>query len=289
LYQKYEEDSRKVLMKKFMVLLILIALGACFFLGWVQYQVPQGSFGVIRSKTHGIDPAVVREGRFRWVWYKLLPTNVKIQIFKTPEISLPLNISGRLPSGDVYASLAGLRTDFSYELKGSVSASIRADALPSLAEEKNLLSQGDLDAYGRDLSSQIGAYINQRFWVYAGNEEALTQASRTGALPALEDDLLARFPELENLDCSVTVLRFPDFVLYGQVRELYEMYLASQRKNLEDGLSRRAAQNIDSQFRFDELSRYGELLTKYPALIQYLALERGIPPESLGDGRNPGP
>jgi hypothetical protein len=277
-------------MKKFAILVILIAAGACFFLGWVQFQVPQGSFGVIRSKTHGIDPAVVQEGQFRWVWYKLIPTNVQILIFKTPEISLPLTISGQLPSGDVYASLAGLRTDFSYELNGSVSASIRADALPSLVERKNLTSQADLDAYGRDLSTQIGAYINQRFWSYGGNEAALTQASQTGALPGLEDELLSRFPELENLHCSVKVLRFPDFVLYGQVRELYEMYLSSQRRNLEDGLSQRAARNIDSQFRFDELSRYGELLTKYPALINYLALERGIPPGTpAGDGRNPGP
>jgi hypothetical protein len=277
-------------MKKFAILLILIAAGACFFLGWVQYQIPQGSYGVIRSKTHGIDPAVVTEGRFRWVWYKLIPTNVRVLIFKTPAISLPLSVSGQLPSGDVYASLAGLRTDFSYELSGSLSASIRADALPSLVEGKNLVSQGDLDAYARDLSAQIGGYINQRFWVYADNEDALTQASQTGALPGLEDELLARFPELENILCSVKVLRFPDFVLYGQVRELYEMYLTSQRRNLEDGLSQWAVQNIDSQFRFDELSRYGELLNKYPALINYLALERGIPPGTpAGDGRNPGP
>jgi hypothetical protein len=190
----------------------------------------------------------------------------------------------------VYAALAGLRTDFSYELNGSVSASIRADSLPALVEEKNLTSQEDLDAHGKDLSTQIGAYINQRFWSYVGNEDALTQVSQTGVLPGLEDELIARFPELENLHCSVKVLRFPDFVLYGQVRELYEMYLSSQRKNLEDGLSQRAARNVDNQFHFDELSRYGELLTKYPALIDYLALERGIPPGSTaGNGRNPGP
>jgi hypothetical protein len=227
---------------------------------------------------------VVKEGQFRWVWYKLLPTNVRVLIFKPPEITLPLNLSGQLPSGNIYAALAGLRTDFSYELSGSLTASIRADSLPSLVERINLGSQEDLDAYGRNLKSQMGDYINQRFWSYAGNEEALARASKTGALPGLEEDLHSRFPELENLNLSVNVLRFPDFVLYGQVRELYELYLSSQRKNLEDGLSRRAAQNIDSQFRFDELSRYGELLTKYPALIKYLALERGVSPEN-----SPGP
>jgi len=32
---------------------------------------------------------------------------------------------------------------------------------------------------------------------------------------------------------------------------------------------------MESQLRFEELGKYGELLTKYPILLDYMALEKG--------------
>jgi hypothetical protein len=40
-------------------------------------------------------------------------------------------------------------------------------------------------------------------------------------------------------------------------------------------IQERAKNRIDSMFRFDELEQYGSLLTKYPILLEYLALENG--------------
>jgi hypothetical protein len=34
---------------------------------------------------------------------------------------------------------------------------------------------------------------------------------------------------------------------------------------------------LSSQLRFDELAKYGELLTKYPILLQYLSIENNQP------------
>jgi len=47
-------------MKKFLAgLIVLVVLGGVvFFFGWVQLAVPPGSYGVLRSKTHGVDPQV---------------------------------------------------------------------------------------------------------------------------------------------------------------------------------------------------------------------------------------
>jgi hypothetical protein len=267
-------------MKKFLFVLLVIAAGVCFFLGWVQFQIPHGAYGIIRSKTHGIDEKVVKEGEFRWIWYKLLPTNVQILTFTVPKISVPVHIAGKLPSGEVYSALAGLKTDFSYEFSGTVSCSVSADSLPALARRLNLESQEDLDAYGKTLASEVETYLNQRFWDYSGNEQILTQASKTGTIAGLDGELQSRFPGTENLHCSVKIVRFPDFVLYDQVRGLYKDYLESQKTELEGELTQRAAENINNQFRLDELTKYGELLAKYPSLIDYLALERGIAPRS---------
>ena len=42
-------------MKKFFVsfFIILIFCGVCFFIGFVQFHIPQGNYGVMVSKTSG--------------------------------------------------------------------------------------------------------------------------------------------------------------------------------------------------------------------------------------------
>jgi hypothetical protein len=62
--------------------------------------------------------------------------------------------------------------------------------------------------------------------------------------------------------------------LYDEVRKLYRDYLAAQRNEVKSETVLLAAENIKNRLRFDELTAYGELLTKYPILLQYLALEK---------------
>ena len=102
-------------MKKFLVtlLILLILAGTVFFLGWSQMSVPVGYYGVINSKTHGVNPELVRSGEFRWIWYKLIPTNVNIAVFRLDPVNFTMNFSSSLPSGDTYASFAGIEADFS--------------------------------------------------------------------------------------------------------------------------------------------------------------------------------
>jgi hypothetical protein len=275
-------------MKKILTILILLGLaGACFFLGWAQFEVPPGSYGVIRSKTHGTDDSVVRPGEFRWIWYKLIPTNATVQVYILPGQEFPLEISGKLPSGDVYSAMAGLRTDFSYELKGSVSCSLRPEALPGLVERWNMASQEDLDAYAKKLSREIEGRVREKLWSYAENEAALDKIRTGGSIPELEQELKAAFPDTENLTITLEIITFPDFILYGEVRGLYEDYIAGQRQSLGADLDRMAEETISAKLRFEELNRYGELLSKYPILLNYLALEKGFPPS--GNGENPVP
>jgi hypothetical protein len=275
-------------MKKVLTILILLgSAGACFFFGWVQFEVPLGSYGVIRSKTHGTDGIVVRPGEFRWIWYKLIPTNTTVQVYTLAEQGFPVEIKGKLPSGDVYSAMAGLRTDFSYEVKGSVSWSLRPEALPGLAERRNMASQEDLDAYVQKLSLEIENSVRQKLWSYAEKEEVLDQIRVSGSIPELEQELEAAFPDTENLTITLEIITFPDFVLYKEARGLYEDYIASQRQSLSAGLDRMAEETISIKRRFEELSLYGELLNKYPILLNYLALEKGFPP--LESGESPAP
>jgi hypothetical protein len=179
--------------------------------------------------------------------------------------------------------MAGLRTDFSYEVKGSVSWSLRPEALPGLVERRNMRSQADLDAYVQKLSPEIESRIRQNLWSYAEKEEALDRIRVSGSIPELQQELEAAFPDTENLTLALEIITFPDFVLYKEAKGLYEDYVAGQRQSLSAGIDRMAEETVLAKRRFEELSLYGELLSKYPILLNYLALEKGFPPSVNGE------
>jgi hypothetical protein len=281
LYCGYIFGSEAGAMKKFFLTLFILLIlgGAAFFFGWAQLSVPPGSVGVIRSKTHGIDPVLVREGEFRWIWYKLIPTNVNITVFRLEERRYSFSVRNSLPSGDVYSAFAGINADFSYEVSASLSWSLKPLSLVFLTEEHGIDSREALQSFEENLSQEIGTFI--RGWLGSetlSSAEELERLLGSGRSARLEEDILKAFPHIENLSCLVQSAAFPDFALYRQIRGLYEDYLLKQRTYLGAALDQKAEERIESRFRFDELEKYGELLTKYPILLQYLALEKGLDP-----------
>jgi hypothetical protein len=267
--------------KKILTLIFLLAIAvAVFFLGWVQYLVPIGSYGVLRSKTHGTSDRLIENGNLRWVWYRLIPTNVTVIPLSIQENTVSVDFSGALPSGATYAALAGLETDFSYNFQASFRYRLKPESLPALVDRENLLSQADLDTYLSRLSGDIENYAKVLLWSYGDNEKNLAEARETGSIAGFEQALASQYPDVEILGSTVKTLRFPDFVLYNEVKALYREYITTQRTDIRDTVGRIAADNIQNRRRLDELAGYGELLTKYPVLIQYLAIERGIPPNS---------
>ena len=274
-------------MRKFFVTvaLLLIIGGAGFFFGWAQLAVPPGAWGVMRSKTHGLDRNLIRQGEFRWVWYKIIPTNVEILVFSSERVSRSLLWQGELPSGNAYAALAGLSGDFSWEIRAEFAFDIKPSSLPSLVEGQNIGNQGELRQFAAVLADEIQGFAQGRLLASAERAAAAGafslspgQSSAPGE-PGLPPDLVAEiyrtFPDIENLSCSVKSARFPDFALYHSARGIYEEYLQKQRDFLSRDLGRAAETRLSSRLRFDELEKYGELLTKYPILLRYLALEAG--------------
>ncbi|QQO08147.1 hypothetical protein [Breznakiella homolactica] len=264
---------RKVFIVLFIILIILAGVGFVF--GWTQLTVPPGSYGIMRTKTHGIDPEIIRDGKFRWVWYKLIPTNAVISVFSLDPVNRQITAKGSLPSGETYASLVGLSMDFTYEVSGSLSFNIRPDALISLMNSRNIGTQDELDAYESRLADDISAFTVQRLRVYAEDQKKMEEILAVGSVEGLKAEIEGAFPDIENLSLIINVARFPDFLLYESARSLYGEYLDRQRSSLTAAAGEAAESHITSRLRFDELEKYGELLTKYPVLLQYLALESG--------------
>ncbi|MDR0401097.1 MAG: hypothetical protein LBH51_09165 [Treponema sp.] len=262
-------------MRKFAILfLFLLALGGTgFFFGWVQFAVPPGSYGVMRSKSHGLDQTLIREGEFRWVWYKLIPTNVDIQIYRPGRVEHQVNHRGTLPSADVYTSFSRITADFSYEFTGALSFSIDPESLIPLIREQNIAGQAELEDYGNSLAGEIGNFIIGQMRSIGEDEEELRGILETGASAKLEGEIRRAFPHITDLSYRAAAVRFPDFSLYARLRDLYNDYMDSQREYIARTQDEDSARQVDSQFRLDELARYGDLLTRYPMLLDYLKIE----------------
>jgi hypothetical protein len=268
--------QEKVMKKLWIALFFIIILGAgAFFFGWVQLTVPPGSYGIMRSKTHGVDPELIQEGKFRWVWYKLIPTNVVISHFSLKQINVPIQFEGILPSAATYTSLSGLTADFSYKLNGSLSCTLKPDALPALVVAQNIMDEADLRAYENSLAEEMRNFVIQRLTSYAKEEENVEELLGFESADRLKKDITGAFPDLDNLSCSIYAVHLPDITLYRSIQALSKDYLERQRYLLQPEINVLADKHLDSLLRFDELTRYGELLTKYPILLQYLTIENG--------------
>ena len=263
--------------KVFAWFIVLVVLGgAAFFFGWAQLPVPPGSYGVLRSKTHGVDQEPIREGEVRWVWYKLIPFNATTLIFTPNRVSAAVVARGTLPLAAAYTGRTGISADFSYTIEADLSFAIKSGALPSLALTRGLADQAALEDYEKSLAREIDFFARERLATWAAQEPLADGKEPWGGLRTvsarLEGEIEDAFAAVENVSFVIRNARMPDFALYDTVRSLYGDYLDRQRELLWTELSGQAEQSIRDRRRFEELEKYGELLTKYPALLQYLEL-----------------
>jgi len=267
-------------MKKFLFILFLLLVlgGAGFFLGWAQLTVPPGSYGVMRSKTHGLEKEVIRDGEFRWIWYKIIPTNAKVSVYTIGPVKRTIKTSGVLASGDVYAALAGLNADFSWEISGEISFSLKPESLPEFTERENINDNDGLRKAEEILAGKVETLALQRIRNYAGNMNGneIDAIAFAASYPKINSEIQSLIPEIENLNCTFQFVRMPDYALYQSLFSLYKEYLARQNTVLSLGVTNEAERRINLRTRMDELAQYGELLTKYPILIQYLSIEKDI-------------
>jgi len=261
-------------MKKFFITLLVLVLiaGALLFLGWAQLGIPPDGYGVIHSKTHGLYPHLVKPGEFKWIWYKLIPTNTRTTVIYLNPVNHEFNVKSALPSGKIFSTFAGIDNDFSWEIGAIISFNINPDAIIPLFSGNAINSPEDLANYEKTVASDIEDFIVQRFVQeeYSGQFEELLQNAEN---PQLEKDIQRQFPFLNNFSLRVKTSNFPDFALYKQVKNIFENYLAMQKEYISSSNNDKAKRRIDSMMRFDELELYGALLTKYPILLEFLALE----------------
>ena len=206
-------------MKKFLIsLFILIIFSAfVFFFGWTQYRVKPGEFGVVISKTNGINETPIQNGEFSWYWQFLLPTNAILKTFTVEPVFVTKQIKGTLPSGDFYASYTPKET-FDYSFEFSMSLTVSEQNVITLFKENKITTQNDLSQYISNCADTI-AQLAASFYLKK------IQDNPNFRLESVKRDELLReikfyedCPFIELMNFSLVSSKVPDFELYDKLK-----------------------------------------------------------------------
>lgn len=206
-------------MKKFLIsLFILIIFSAVvFFFGWTQYRVKPEEFGVVISKTDGIDETPVENGKFSWYWQFLLPTNAVLKTFNVEPVFVTKQIKGTLPSGDFYASYNPKET-FDYSFEFSMSLTVSEYDVIQLLKENKISNQDDLQQFinhSADTIAQLAAdfYLKK---IQENPKFRLESVKRDELLRAIK--FYEDCPLIELMNFSLISSKVPDFELYDKLK-----------------------------------------------------------------------
>ncbi len=250
-------------MKKVLVSLLILLLlgGAVFYFGWVQFAVPVGSYGVLLSKTSGVYPKPIVSGKFLWRWERLLPTNTQLRIFSLDPITLTDTFSSTLPSAQLYSTRLEGEPDFSYSVTVSSTARVRVAELVNLVEENNIQDQAALETLVRDRLHQLNIAATSYLLEQTQHDTTGLKSQTITTQELVENTPVAQEnPWLEVLSAEVSDVRIPDASLY----------LAAKNAYLNSIVEGTGAQGITDSSHLSALVNLGEILTKYPALSDYM-------------------
>jgi hypothetical protein len=261
-------------------LLILIgAAGSVFWFGWVQYSLGEGDYGVIYTKSNGYEPEVLKNGEFAWRWQGLLPTNLTLHVFNLETRTSSLNRAGELPSGKLYAAMAGDNVSFNWEIDAKVVYRMNPDSLPTLVADG--LVSSELDSFYSDFESKLDSELVRLIAVEIDSDTDVAIGERLRSLEkALTDIASSIDSRVIIVEASVLDWTYPDLALYVESRRLVLDFMSKKQAvmaEVEDSSVRR--QDVQGN-RLDLLEEYGRVLNEYPVLLELFALE-GSPGTSL--------
>lgn len=242
------------------LIILLVFAGAVFYIGWVQFAVPIGSYGVMLSKTSGVYPKPIVYGDFLWKWERLLPTNTQLRIFSLDPINLTDTFSSTLPSAQLYSTKLEGEPDFSYTLTVSSTAQVKKDSLVKLVQEQNLGNQEDLEALVRENLHQFNIAVTSYLLEQTQNDTTGLKAQTITTKELVQETNLAQqWPWMEIVSTEVSDIKIPDTSLYIAAKNAYL-----------NGIIEGTGEKITESNHLSALVNLGEILTKYPVLSDYM-------------------
>ncbi len=264
---KKKKSFFKKLIRQLFLLLFLALAGFIFYKGWIQPDIPEGKYALIRTKKRNGDISLMQEGDFMWRWENLIPGNMSVHILDFPLRTLETSMEGELPSGKLYGDFINQPKAFLMEAK--VKYSYR------LIPEKALLktpASSDVPfaelyaAYEGRARREILRYLEQN------SSKAVENPGETEqAMMKLMENLDGCF-KAESLELQK--LNLPDKELYKEAKALYLKEMAETIRIKAEHKKENMKSLSDMELKMDILKEYGKVLSEYPVLLEYFELDK---------------
>lgn len=262
-------------MKRFIVSILVLAVIAAviFYFGWIQLKLDEDTFGVVFTKTGGWEDTALAPGDFAWRVQRLLPTNLTLHLFPVTPRAAAIDLRGSLPSATEYGSLLESPAPFSYAISLDIVYRLRPAALPRLARTDGLRAD-TMNAYYERMEDQMNALVSEA--VLSVVKDAPQPDSGVSATRILADSVTetigGAFPDIELISVSPRRVDLPDPALYEETRRRYLAILDARSQAMQDAAGLLAEQQTDAEASLSRLERYGDILTRYPVLLDYFTL-----------------
>lgn len=288
------------LVKKFVFwfLFFIILLTALFFVCWVSLQIPAGESAIVFSKTGGWERALVRAGDFYWRLDNLIPTNITVYSFAPPEVPYSRSVRVNLPDADQVLGPG--------QAPGLAELSIKVESrfvvtpegwIARLSPVLGVTPREEFDAarisiienLAKDFQASIDSSVDSFTTTWLRDSLAVVAAGSQDAVSAgdfaagLEEHIRKSFPLLEFSAFRTSVTAFPAFSQYS---DLWTAWKESSARSTQARLLAeqvRLARETATRAGITLLEAYGEVLQRFPVLIDYfkLAAESGADPLAL--------
>lgn len=273
--QKKEERKRRRSKKSkifsfFFILIVLAgASAAVFFIGWIHPEMTSNQFAVVFSKTNGYRDTLLKADEFLWMPQRLLPTNVTVIIYTAEPKTASVNVSGKLPSGEIYSLLIEGNPSFEFRFDCRMTYRLNSENLIALAKEGILPDQTDalLSEFEKDFQPMVVDLIQKK----SADAEFVSMISSdfNRLQDVLIEEIEKRNPNIEVTRLIVNSVSIPDIRLYEEARELYFTAIQNPPADRLQRLQREVTEGTERLMQFQTLEELAKLLEKYPILMEY--------------------
>ncbi len=289
-------------------------------LGFIAYRASlpspdrPGNVYLIHSKFNGYQNRILQPGQYYISWQNLLPGNVSLLAIPNRVQKLRLQRRFSLPSAGNYQLLLPTlvpdsetqNNPFEYRVSISLSYRFRPNELLGLNEKVSGLSAAGSPAHigeagsdgevgearstvlsssaeslGQNLSLRLERRLSRELADMFSENVAPASADVRSLTQQLETIVSQEFAELNLLSLEVEQYQQPDLELYATVRQYYHSLLQELSSESLSRLLEQQNSRIDQELYLQNIERLGEILTRYPVLIQYLAITAEDPNNAL--------
>ena len=259
-----KKTAKKIVFSIFVVIIICLSV---FVLGWSNLYVNPGEYGVMISKTNGVDNKIITSGEFNWKWQKLLPTNVVIRKFSLSPYQSSQSVSGSLPSASVYSMHLDDHPDFTYRIDLNIELSVKEDKILDLVKDLDLKDQSELDAYLENKAKLLTQYVMDYILDNAdSNRYLVSKALNSSDLKKITESNEKDFNDINLNFVEIVSCRIPDFDMYNLAKESFVSYQEALNSSMEQRVKEQAEKRVEEDRTIEQLEKFAVLLKKYPQL-----------------------